>query len=194
MTKVRTPLMSFDARGKVAKALVFSSHKGQPLAREYVRPNDPETAPQVTQRSYFQTALNAWRNYLTDSDVRAAWNIAAARDQRPLSGYNLAMASMLRIVPAGDPASYDHQPRAGGGQVVIFHVLNIFDGGDAAEAGNFDLYTGPDPDHLLLDSSLPIFHGDLVSTDQGDPGDVVFAQIRKDGQPRSGIQRFVLLA
>lgn len=51
MAKVSGPLMSLDARGKFAGALVFSGWKGRPTVRQLVTPSNPMSADQVTARN-----------------------------------------------------------------------------------------------------------------------------------------------
>jgi len=51
MAKVTGPLMSMDASGKFAGALVFSKWKGRPTVRQLVTPANPMSANQVTSRN-----------------------------------------------------------------------------------------------------------------------------------------------
>jgi hypothetical protein len=51
MAKLKAPLLSFDARGKLADTLVFSSWKGIATARQYVVPANPNTTLQAAQRA-----------------------------------------------------------------------------------------------------------------------------------------------
>lgn len=51
MAKVSGPLMSLDARGKFAGALVFSGWKGRPTVRQLVTPANPFSANQVAARN-----------------------------------------------------------------------------------------------------------------------------------------------
>jgi len=51
MAKVTGPLMSMDARGKFAGALVFSVWKGRPTVRQLVTPANPMSANQMTVRN-----------------------------------------------------------------------------------------------------------------------------------------------
>ena len=51
MAKVTGPLMSMDASGKFAGALVFSKWKGRPTVRQLVTPANPQNAAQTDQRN-----------------------------------------------------------------------------------------------------------------------------------------------
>lgn len=46
MAKVTGPLMSFSASGKLADALVFFTHKGRNVVRQYLKPANPQTSAQ----------------------------------------------------------------------------------------------------------------------------------------------------
>lgn len=51
MAKVTGPLMSMDASGKFAGALVFSKWKGRPTVRQLVIPANPQSTNQTAQRN-----------------------------------------------------------------------------------------------------------------------------------------------
>ena len=46
MAKVTGPLMSFSASGKLADALVFFTHKGRNVVRQFLKPANPKTSEQ----------------------------------------------------------------------------------------------------------------------------------------------------
>jgi len=52
MAKVKAPLMSFDARGQIAKSLVYLGWKGLKTVRQYVIPANPKSSDQQTQRGF----------------------------------------------------------------------------------------------------------------------------------------------
>lgn len=63
MAKVTGPLMSMDASGKFADALVFSKWKGRPTVRQLVTPSNPMSSDQVTARNMV-AALGAVQHFL----------------------------------------------------------------------------------------------------------------------------------
>lgn len=90
MAKVRGPLLSLGASGQLAETLVFGTWKGIDVARQYVTPANPQTAPQTTQRGYMTDAVAAWHdatNVLTATD-KAAWNRLAGVLDSAMSGFN----------------------------------------------------------------------------------------------------------
>lgn len=88
MAKVKGPLMSLDARGQIAKTLVFMGWKGIQDVRKYVIPANPRTAAQQGQRGYFKDAVDAWHTDGYTSDDVAAWNLLALAIKQALSGFN----------------------------------------------------------------------------------------------------------
>lgn len=59
MAKLKAPLMSLGAQGKLGNALVFFGWKGLDVVREYVIPSNPRTDPQIEQRGYFTEGVEA---------------------------------------------------------------------------------------------------------------------------------------
>jgi len=57
MAKVKMPLMSASASGKIANSLVYFTWKGLDVVRSYVVPSNPNTTSQQTQRVTFQMQL-----------------------------------------------------------------------------------------------------------------------------------------
>lgn len=77
MAKVSGPLMSMDARGAFAGAIVFSAWKGRNVVRQLVKPSNPMTADQQTARNavrvlgagqHFASATALKRSGETDLD------------------------------------------------------------------------------------------------------------------------------
>lgn len=68
MAKVSGPLMSMDARGAFAGALVFSNWKGRPVVRQLVTPSNPASADQMAVRNHLRVTAAAqhFANLSTD--------------------------------------------------------------------------------------------------------------------------------
>ncbi|GAI59148.1 unnamed protein product [marine sediment metagenome] len=89
MAKVKGPLFSLGASGKLADSLVYMNWKGIDDVRQYVIPANPKTADQQTQRGYFTTAVGQWHtDGFTIEDVKA-WNLLALALKEALSGFNV---------------------------------------------------------------------------------------------------------
>jgi len=98
MAKVKAPLMSFDARGQIAKSLVYLGWKGLKTVRQYVIPANPKSSDQQTQRGFFSAAVDDWHtDGFTQLDVDA-WNLLALASKVALSGFNMLVK--LKVICA----------------------------------------------------------------------------------------------
>jgi len=71
MARTVAPLLSFDARGAIAKTQVYSNWKGIPYVRRYTVPSNPQTAEQDLTRNTFRWLNNVWK--FMPSASTAAW-------------------------------------------------------------------------------------------------------------------------
>lgn len=95
MAKLTAPLLSFDARGQLAKTLVYSGWKGIKDVRSYVIPANPRTGPQQTQRGYFADGVLVWHTDPMDAEDKLAWNRYAPVLSKPQSGFNAFTAAYI---------------------------------------------------------------------------------------------------
>jgi hypothetical protein len=96
MPKVSAPLLSFDARGQIGKAQVYSSWKGIAYARRYTIPANPNTLSQQQSRSAWRMLNDIWR-YAPPAFV-APWNAYA--QGKPLTGRNKFFSENQRVFAA----------------------------------------------------------------------------------------------
>lgn len=192
MAKVTAPLLSLGATGAIAGTIVYSTWKGINTARQLVKPSNPQTAAQTTQRNLFSDMVEAWRSYFTDPGQRTAWNLAAQVGSTVQSGFNAAMSAMVKVAASDADASFASAGAAGAGQNIQHAMLNVDDGGQGDEAGDFENWVGDQPDGLLLVSSAAIAAGIINSGIIGQAGDVKYIQLRKGGYARSGISKITL--
>jgi len=82
VAKLKAPLLSLGASGKLAETLVFFTWKGINAVREYVVPSNPKTALQVAQRAHLAAAV-------------AAIHAAQARPDNPLNEVDQVAYSAL---------------------------------------------------------------------------------------------------
>jgi len=194
MAKVKAPFLSLGASGQLAKTLVGTTWKGLKIMREYVVPANPRTADQTTQRNAFTASVSAWRNYITDTDIRAAWNRKALQDPTPRSGFNSAVSGLVKILVTDADASFATAAVAAAGNIVTFTMLNMDDGAAGDEAGNFEVWVGNNPGSLLLNGTATIAASEIDTADIGDTDDVKYVELRKDSVSRSGITKVTLIA
>jgi len=110
MAKLKAPLMSLGASGKLGDALVFFPWKGLNVVREYVIPANPKTALQVTQRGYLTAAVleihtqqSAAANPLSAADV-AAYSLLGSLRATPRTWFNELVKMLVDLqVDALDP-------------------------------------------------------------------------------------------
>lgn len=97
MAKLKAPLLSLGASGKLAKTLVYFGWKGLNVVREYVVPSNPKTAAQLAQRAHITTMVDAIHtaqglaaNPLT-SDDQVAYSALAQAKGKIMTWFNQAV-------------------------------------------------------------------------------------------------------
>ncbi len=169
--------------------------KGLKTVREHVVPANPQTAGQIAQRAKITALVAAWKNYFTNAEARAAWDRWALNDARPMSGFNGFMSQTLGVYDTAADSSFVSLMTEIAVQKINFTLLNMDDGAQADEAGNFDYWGGSTISGMVIDEAVALVGGDLVgTTDWGDAADEVYVKIRKGGWDRSGIFVATLLA
>lgn len=128
MAKVIGPLMSMDARGKLADSLVFMGWRGVKDVRMWKKPSNPKTAAQLEIRGYFAQAATAYKS-LSPAD-KSAWGRVASG--LALSGYNAFIKAIVNVL------------KASGTWALITGVEAEFTGGDSMSV------TGTTSDASLL--------------------------------------------
>lgn len=154
MVKVNAPMMSLDASGSLAGALVFSKWKGRNYVRSLVRPSNPKSVLQVAVRVMMKFLAQEWKN-LTAPE-QATWdNLAKATSISPFNAYvqfNLPRwrqmmapstetpaleTGTLQACAAATAAGSFHQA------VVTLNVAGVNDGwGIVIERNTVDVYQG----------------------------------------------------
>jgi hypothetical protein len=194
MAILKTPLLSFSARGKIAKTLVFMGWKGLNTVRQYVVPANPQTTAQTVQRDLLTDIVAAWRNFFVTTSGRDAWMKQAGQESSPMSGFNSFTRNAIGIAASNADGSFADAITAVAGKKMRFAVLNLDDGAAGDEAGNFEFWSGTKPGSLLKISDVAIAAGNVDGVSLETAGYTVYGQIRKDGFNRSGIGSIVLLA
>jgi hypothetical protein len=193
MSRAQAPFLSLGASGAFGKTLVASTWKGIPYMRKYVVPANPRTAAQIAQRDIIAAVVLAWKTIITGAVIRDAWRLKAQYAASPMSGFNAFTSSASKIAVGNPDASYASL-FAEASQVVTVTMKNIDDGATGDEAGNFEVWVGASVGGMVNTGLKTIVAGDITTDDLGDTGDVVFVEIRKDSQSRSGIYKVTLTA
>jgi len=103
MAKLIGPLMSLDASGSIAGTLTFSKWKGRPLVRQLVKPSNPKTSGQTTNRAMMKFLSQQWASMSAGN--QATWLEMA--DVGKYSNFNGYVAyNMARWTQFADPTQY----------------------------------------------------------------------------------------
>ncbi len=106
MAKVKGPLFSIDARGKIADAMVFGGWKGIPWVREWFIPQNPKTDAQVALRLIFSQGVQSWQGDTTPQQ-RIDWETAVGNKGVTMSGFNFFMSEYITAMRNGETPSSD---------------------------------------------------------------------------------------
>lgn len=102
MAKLKAPLLSFGAGGKLAKSLVFFPWKGINAVREYVIPANPQTTLQTTQRGYMTAAVAEWHAASYSAVDVTAWNRYAGTLAKIMAGFNAMVRAFVNEAILGN--------------------------------------------------------------------------------------------
>lgn len=89
MAKTKGALFGLGASGKLADTIVFGSWKGIGVAREYVKPSNPNTALQSAQRGKLTAAVTAFHAASFSVADMTAWARLASIQAKVMSGFNV---------------------------------------------------------------------------------------------------------
>lgn len=81
MPKLRNPLQSGGAAGKLDNKTIFSNWHGRTYAKRYAVPKQPNTKAQKETHVRFAWAMKLWQRWLTEED-REAWRGYAQKQKR----------------------------------------------------------------------------------------------------------------
>ena len=107
MAKVSGPLFSMSASGTIGEAVTYGTWKGQPWARVWFKPQNPQTAKQVNVRTALALTVAYWQATLTQAQ-KDAYEVGAEGQRK--SGFNLYVqramdAYITQLTSANTPVS-----------------------------------------------------------------------------------------
>jgi len=118
MPKTTAPLLSFDARGQIAKTQVYSSWRGRSYVRRHVIPSNPQTAAQTLTRncfSFLQATYKlapplftaGWDAYikgkvLTSRNAFTKFNLPVLRGEADLANFVFSPGALGGLPPASN--------------------------------------------------------------------------------------------
>jgi len=95
MAKLKLPLLSFNARGSIAKAISFVKRHGQNIVEKKPQVPDAKTPAQLSWRHMYQKCAALWHT-LSDAE-QAEWNALAST--RHMTGFAYWQSQCLRPNP-----------------------------------------------------------------------------------------------
>lgn len=108
MPKWASPLFS-DMRNAIGQNVVFSSWKGRPYMRSWVKPANPKTPKQMARRGIMTELVKRYQTLMADADVKAEWNVEAL--PYVISGFNIftkwGNKSQISVSPESGTAPLD---------------------------------------------------------------------------------------
>lgn len=111
MAKVKAPLFSFSASGKLADALVYFPWKGIQSVREYVMPANPKTEPQKAQRALMTAAVAEWHGAAYTTLDRSAWRVYSGVLVKIMAGFNAMVREHIKEAIKGNTWERIHNAR-----------------------------------------------------------------------------------
>lgn len=110
MAIVKAPLFSFEARGQVAKSIVFFPWKGINAVRKHVTPTNPNSTAQQAQRAWITEAVSKIHVAMADathpinSDDRSAYSLWATVLGITMTWFNTLSRMWIKARVATDSA------------------------------------------------------------------------------------------
>jgi hypothetical protein len=92
------PLMSMNASGKWQNEIVYITRSGKTYIRRYVKPRNPQTVPQQTNRNYFKILVAHYQQ--ESAEIKSFWK-EKAKSIIGKSGYNLYLGEMMKLLQQG---------------------------------------------------------------------------------------------
>jgi len=172
MARTTAPLLGFDARGQIAKTLVYGTWRGVKYARRYVIPGNPKTAGQTTTRVTFATLREMWK--LMPTIGRSPWTAFATG--RPFLNLNAFVGENMRVVRGdalftdfvGSPGARGGLPptsatpaSGGAGEINVTFVLPTIPTGWAIQKSQCVAFQDQDPESDFV--------GNLVAAESATP-------------------------
>ena len=149
MAKTTAPLISFEARGKVASQQIFQRSKSRNIAKSYASPRNPQSAAQVADRLKLANAVESWRRYQQDPDVRQYWRYFADSRKGNRTGYNDAIAALKDTLVTDTIPALPVGPAVKRGSVLEIPMANMLTGASEAEAKPYTVRLGVSKDAML---------------------------------------------
>lgn len=173
MAKLKAPLFSFGASGKLAGALVYMPWKGLNNVREYVIPSNPKSDAQIAQRAFMKAMVPA----VHAAQVRAtmplgttdyaAYSALAAKLGRVMTWFNMICKLGFDCMRLDDGYTiYSGGTTADKSKDDFRPALGVNDNG-VVQVANGKFYLGTSRTNLIQSEVAQVNVGDSVSLTAG---------------------------
>lgn len=187
MAKIFSPVPSFDPRGAIGRAIVYSSWKGINYVRAYVTGTDPRTPRQLAQRSRLTIAVLQYHAIVTTPALREAWRQLVCQLDLFMNGWNAALQALMTQYQIDPSSSFPHSFTLNPNDSITVNTINLDTGDPGTESGPFAFSYGPNLDALTYTASLILDpQGRLITPVLTNVGPYVYWHIYK-GTHRTGI-------
>ena len=198
MAKVNGPLLSLAAHGQIAHTLVLAQNRGQPYAKLYTPPRNPNTQGQQDQRSAYRTVVYRWTHGNLQSGVYTGWDFFIRFKCLRMSAYNAFVQNILRAYSQDSTASFVTERYNQASKTVRWVLKDVADMSTGSESGLFQIYAGMSPYELDFIGSKAIGDGDpageITYQIPGQVGERWYYSLYKEPSWRMGINYATLLA
>jgi len=194
MAKLKAPLLSRKAFGKLADQITFTDRRGRPEARKSTTPANPRTPAQTQQRTYVEQAASVLPLVRSSPAFYEPFQRYKSASRYKNDWISLFMSTML--LPLKDWPTPVFFPAASTwpGLMVGFFAASIFGIPFPTEPGFVDIYSGLDITGMIRVDRQPFPTGALSVGPIGSGGETRYFQIRKGRLYRSGIIQVTMQA
>lgn len=192
MAKLKAPLMSLGASGKLGNALVFFGWKGLDVVREYVIPTNPKSPNQKIQRDYLKDAvakIHAAQGRATNplrTEDQTAYALLGSTRPTPRTWFNTIVKLWIDCeVLDDDPVVYSCFHITGASRIAVTGI-GFLNEQASEDLGTGKFYMGLTKTNLIHAYDASIAPGATITLPENDisgwasVGDKVFVQFRPD--------------
>lgn len=185
--KLGTPLHSFTAKGPIGDGTTLKASPSGTLAIKTPIPTDRRSEAQLDQRQLFKDARDSWRHVIISATSREDWRRINTYKLKKGAAFNSYISQAVKALEPGGDISFAYSSATIAGSKIQWVMKNIPSGDTGDEAGNFEIWVGPNPAKLHLKETKTIIAGSVISStldsDQGES----YATLKKDLYYRAGI-------
>jgi len=188
--KTSTPLLSLDAHGTIAGTITAAKLRGRTCIKRKPTHEDTHTPSQLAERSRVISAGSSWHSSWLKDDIRESWDRYATYRSVRYTGYHAFQSALLREMQISGNPAYPVEVRDYDDGFVAIRIRDPLTGGISSEGGSWQLFAGGNPARLNLTKTVTRLPRGMYLFDMNSYGKPLYAQLWKNGAPRSGIMKW----